>query len=61
MLKFDVKKGEKQNLFAIYLNATRREYNTRDNGNTVVFTVKPPHFSQDEVMLNVFYSELVKI
>lgn len=61
MMLFQIEKGTKQNLLAIYLNATNREYKVRDMGSKLIFTVKRPHFTQDEVLLNMFFNELVKL
>ncbi len=63
MLKFEIPKGSKQNLFCLFLHAKSLDYKTKDNKDnkdTVIFSVKPPHFSQDEVCLNMFYNELLK-
>ena len=59
MLKFEIPKGTKQNLFTLFLNAVNREYQVKDNNKTLIFTVSKPYFSQDEVMLNMFFDELV--
>ena len=60
MLKFEIPKGSKQNLFCLFLYAKSLDYKTKDNKDTVIFSVNPPHFSQDEVCLNMFYNELLK-
>lgn len=61
MMLFQIEKGSKQKLFEIYLNATNREHKTRDLGNKVIFSVKRPQFTQDEVLLNMFFNELVTL
>ena len=60
MLKFEIPKGTKQNLFVLYLNATHRTYKVSETANAIIFTVSKPHFSQDEVLLNLFYATLVE-
>ena len=59
-MEFVVEKGHKQNLFCLLLNGMNKEYKVKEKNGNIIFSVKKPAFSQDEVLINMFYNELLQ-